>query len=70
MEGKFLVTCDGKHKIVQCAKSNLALEIRRIFCLASKFSVQVFDEEFQAWIDYDDLETISFKSKLRIVKGK
>ena len=65
----FFIACDGKSKVVQCAKNNLEQEIRRTFCLTSEFSIQVFNKDFEEWVD-QDIDAISLRAKLRIVKGK
>ena len=67
MLGKYLLTLEGRNKILYCSSSELNEKTKRLFNLSQPFSFQMFDDDFQVWVDLDDLDDLPLKAKLKVI---
>ena len=71
MLGKYLLTFEDSNKILCCSSSELKEKTKKLFNISQTFFFQMFDDDFQVWVDLDDLDALPLKAKLKvIVKGK
>ena len=56
MKGKYLVTFNNSSKLFCCASTELKEKAKDLFDLSTRFLFQMFDEDFQAQFDVEDIE--------------
>ena len=65
---KFMVTFNDRKKRIECHPSELDALIKSSFSIQnSNISLEVFDDDFNEYVEVDNVDDLADKSKLRVI---